>query len=438
MALGRKRPHDLAVRVAGRRSARLNDAPHRDGWRRETFRLPRAEARLKALEWFDRYPKAAYLTEISHGANSPTTRSNSSCGVCRAPTDGARLVAAAPRPRLVKTPGKTDSCGQACRAALRHADCNSGWWGRRSDHRLSTAARRSPSRDSRTQRLARGGNELGQRRHYRARPRVRLGRAEVDLRRASRAGVRRTGSAPDVCIRVAAIPWICGRLRERWPARARRNAELRFRLAAYSQRVLGEVVAREEIEFDRDTRGILYLYRSARALEAAVARCKRFEMDTRYFETLDWRGILRADPSLIGCVRPVVGAILKRRDEPGDPAEFTRGLGRRIVERGGRIRTGVTVAAVTIEGERVTAVSTNHGLISADAYVLALGSGSAKFARRIGIELPIYPVKGYSLTARIGARAGACLLDGRRTQRRSDHAVQRSPTGDRGGRACRP
>jgi hypothetical protein len=64
MALERKRPHDLAARVAGRRSARLNDAPHRDGWRRETFRLPRAEARQKALEWFDRYPKAAYLTEI--------------------------------------------------------------------------------------------------------------------------------------------------------------------------------------------------------------------------------------------------------------------------------------------------------------------------------------------------------------------------------------
>ena len=203
------------------------------------------------------------------------------------------------------------------------------------------------------------------------------------------------------------FPWIWGRLRECSPARAKRNAELRFRLAAYSQRVLGEVVAREEIEFDRDTRGILYLYRSARALEAAVARCKRFETDTTHFETLDRRGILRTDPSLIGRVRPIAGAILRRCDETGDPAEFTRGLGRRIVERGGRIRTGVTVAAVTIEGERVTAVSTDHGLISADAYVLALGSGSAKFARRVGIELPIYPVKGYSLTARIGARARA-------------------------------
>ena len=214
------------------------------------------------------------------------------------------------------------------------------------------------------------------------------------------------------------FPWIYGRLRERSPARAKRNAELRFRLAAYSQRVLGEVVASEEIEFNRDTRGILYLYRSARALEAAVAQCKRFATEATQFETLDRRGVLRTDPSLIGRVRPIAGAILRRSDETGDPAEFTRGLARRIVERGGRIRTGVTIAGVAIEGERVTAVATDNGLISADAYVLALGSGSARFARRIGIELPIYPAKGYSLTARIGAaRAGAV------TSRRSTSAT---------------
>ena len=64
MAIERKRPLDLAERVAARRKARASGAPREDGWRRETFVLPRAEARLKAREWFDRYPKAAYLTEI--------------------------------------------------------------------------------------------------------------------------------------------------------------------------------------------------------------------------------------------------------------------------------------------------------------------------------------------------------------------------------------
>ena len=64
MALEGKRPIDLVQRVSARRSLRAVEGQRYDGWRRETFTLPRAEARLKAREWFDRYPKAAYLTEI--------------------------------------------------------------------------------------------------------------------------------------------------------------------------------------------------------------------------------------------------------------------------------------------------------------------------------------------------------------------------------------
>jgi hypothetical protein len=64
MALERKRPQDLVERIAGRRPLRAAESRRNDGWRRETFTLPRDEARLKAREWFDRFPKAAYLTEI--------------------------------------------------------------------------------------------------------------------------------------------------------------------------------------------------------------------------------------------------------------------------------------------------------------------------------------------------------------------------------------
>ena len=61
MAMRSKKPADVAERVSGRRERRAATPP---GWRRETFRLPRAEAREKAKEWFALYPKAAYLTEI--------------------------------------------------------------------------------------------------------------------------------------------------------------------------------------------------------------------------------------------------------------------------------------------------------------------------------------------------------------------------------------
>ena len=64
MASGTKKPIDLAERAANRRSRRSQAAAAEDAWRRETFCLPRDEARAKAREWFERFPKAAYMTEI--------------------------------------------------------------------------------------------------------------------------------------------------------------------------------------------------------------------------------------------------------------------------------------------------------------------------------------------------------------------------------------
>jgi hypothetical protein len=64
MASGTKKPIDLADRVASRRSRRSHAAASEDAWRRESFCLPRDEARAKAREWFERFPKAAYMTEI--------------------------------------------------------------------------------------------------------------------------------------------------------------------------------------------------------------------------------------------------------------------------------------------------------------------------------------------------------------------------------------
>lgn len=64
MATGTRRPIDLAERVANRRSKRSTAATAEGAWRRETFCLPRDEARAKAREWFERFPKAAYMTEI--------------------------------------------------------------------------------------------------------------------------------------------------------------------------------------------------------------------------------------------------------------------------------------------------------------------------------------------------------------------------------------
>jgi hypothetical protein len=64
MAMETKKPIDVAARVADRRRARRSSGATDSAWKRETFCLPRGEAREKAREWFERFPKAAYMTEI--------------------------------------------------------------------------------------------------------------------------------------------------------------------------------------------------------------------------------------------------------------------------------------------------------------------------------------------------------------------------------------
>ena len=193
-------------------------------------------------------------------------------------------------------------------------------------------------------------------------------------------------------------------LRECTSEKARRNTLLKHRLAAYSQRILDEVVTAEAIDYDRSTRGILYFHRSQKALDAGVEHMKLLEGDGQKIEILDRRGVLSVDPALAAAGDDICGAIYCPTDETGDPAKFTRALADKIVERGGRIRTGVTILGVETAGDAVMRVATDKGAVDADAYVLALGSETPLIARKIGLNLPIYPIKGYSLTIPIGNR----------------------------------
>jgi D-amino-acid dehydrogenase len=200
--------------------------------------------------------------------------------------------------------------------------------------------------------------------------------------------------------RLYAWSWLF--LMECTPAKARRNTLLKHRLAAYSQAILEQVVAEEAIDYDRNVRGILYFHRSQQALDAGVEHMKLLESDGQVIEVLDREGVIALDPSLASARSAIVGGIYCPTDESGDPAKFTRALAAKIVERGGVIHTGATIAEIETAGERISRVTTDKGDFTGDAYVLALGSYSPIFARRIGMRLPIYPIKGYALTIPIG------------------------------------
>ena len=207
--------------------------------------------------------------------------------------------------------------------------------------------------------------------------------------------------------------WTWGFLKECTAAKARRNTLLKHRLAAYSQQVLDGVVADEAIDYDRNTRGILYFYRSQKALDGGVEHMKLLESDGQTIKVLTRDQVVALEPNLAHARESIAGAILCPTDETGDCAKFTRALAARIVARGGAIMTGATVGGFATDGDRVTQALTDRGPIAGDAYVLALGAESPILASKLGLRLPIYPIKGYSLTIPIGAArsppAIACL-----------------------------
>jgi len=185
-------------------------------------------------------------------------------------------------------------------------------------------------------------------------------------------------------------------------AHARANTLRKHQIAVYSQRVLQQTLADDAVAYDRNTRGILYFYRDAAALGAGVAHMQLLAEDGQRIEVLDRALVVAQEPALAASGDKIAGGILCPTDETGDCAMFTRGLAALCRDRGVAIRTGVTVQAIETAGDAVTGVRTSAGVLTADAYVLALGCQSPFLSRPIGVDLPIYPIKGYSMTMPIG------------------------------------
>ena len=185
-------------------------------------------------------------------------------------------------------------------------------------------------------------------------------------------------------------------------AKAHANTLRKHAIAVYSQHVLHETLATETIEYDRNTRGILYLHRDPAALEAGVAHMKILADDGQHIEVLDRAQVAALEPALGSAAAKIAGAIYCPTDETGDCNKFTRRLAAICRERGAELRNGATITGIETSGDAVIGVQTDQGRVTADLYVMALGCQSPFLARRIGDDLPIHPIKGYSLTIPVG------------------------------------
>ena len=191
-------------------------------------------------------------------------------------------------------------------------------------------------------------------------------------------------------------------LRQCTHERARINTLRKHRLCVYSQQVLHETLEDCGLDYDRIDRGIVFFYRSQETLDCGVGHMRILADDGQAIEVLDRDALVALEPSLAAAKERIAGGIYCPSDETGDCSIFTQGLAEEAARRGAEFHYGAEIRGVETEADRVARVATSKGDFAADAYVLALGNQSAGLARRIGIGLPIYPVKGYSLTIPVG------------------------------------
>jgi D-amino-acid dehydrogenase len=201
--------------------------------------------------------------------------------------------------------------------------------------------------------------------------------------------------------------WLFKMLRNCTSERYAVNKARMVPIAEYSRDRLRELRAMTGIAYDERSQGTLQLFRTNEQLAGIGGDVEVLKQFGVPFEVLDPAGCIAAEPALAKVRGKFVGGLRLPGDETGDCKIFTEKLAEHAAGRGVAFRFGVTIEQLIADGARIAGVKTSEGTLTADAYVVALGSYSPKLLRRIGISAPIYPIKGYSITVPITDAAGA-------------------------------
>ncbi|MGE5651807.1 D-amino acid dehydrogenase [Noviherbaspirillum sp. UKPF54] len=201
--------------------------------------------------------------------------------------------------------------------------------------------------------------------------------------------------------------WGLSFLRNCTPGRTAYNIRQIIAIAEYSRQTLQAVRAETGIQYDHLTRGILHFYTDARDFEASQPAAKLMRELGCARQTISADDVVRVEPALAGIRDKIVGGDYTATDESGDIYKFTTGLAHKAQQAGVQFRFNTSVtrlltagagASAAISGVEVIDAQGHHKVLQADAFVVALGSFSVQLLQPLGIDLLIYPGKGYSAT----------------------------------------
>lgn len=195
--------------------------------------------------------------------------------------------------------------------------------------------------------------------------------------------------------------WGAQMLRNCTAARYKVNKARMVRIAEYSRDCLKALREDIGISYDDRAMGTIQLFRTQKQLDGVGKDVEILKKSGVPFEVLDRAGYVAHEPALAEVQEKFVGALRLPGDETGDCFKFTNAIAEAAMRLGADFRFGVTIEGLETTGGEITGVRTDAGTLTADRYVLALGSYSTKMLAPIGIRVPVYPVKGFSITVPI-------------------------------------
>ncbi|MEZ2306003.1 D-amino acid dehydrogenase [Paraburkholderia sp. RCC_158] len=202
------------------------------------------------------------------------------------------------------------------------------------------------------------------------------------------------------------LQWMWQMLQNCTASRYAVNKGRMVRLAEYSRDCLQALRAETGIHYEGRTGGTLQVFRTQQQFDGAAKDIAVLREANVPFELLSAAELAQAEPALAAVSHKLTGGLRLPGDETGDCQMFTTRLAALAEQMGVKFRYNTPIDALAMAGDRIAGVQCGQELVRADSFVVALGSYSTKFLSSL-VKIPVYPLKGYSITAPIVNEAAA-------------------------------
>jgi len=171
-----------------------------------------------------------------------------------------------------------------------------------------------------------------------------------------------------------------------------------LRISNYAKGCLSEIERDTKIEYEQRKKGFLQILRTNKQVVDTQKDIAVLEQFGTSYKVLDVDGCLAVEPGLKHVKDKIAGGLQFEGDVTGNCFKFTNELQKKCLELGVNFEFNIIVESLLIDNRKICAVKTNKGDMAADSFVVAMGSYTAKLLQPVGIDIPVYPVKGYSIT----------------------------------------